>query len=333
MRCHVVTEPTTGRTDAPHLRLGRLGFGAANIGNLYRAMTDEQALAVLDAAWRSGIRHFDTAPHYGLGLSERRLGSFLAGKPRGEYVVSTKVGRLLSPAPETADQLDLANGFAVPAAWRRVWDFTEQGIRASLEQSLQRLGLAQVDIVYLHDPEEDDLGPALATGVPALVALRERGTVAAIGVGSKSTDALLAAVRTGALDLVMVAGRYTLLEQPAQDELIPACRAEGVGVVVASVFNSGLLASPHPGDGARYEYADAPPEVLARARAIEAVCAEFGVSLPVAALHFPLRDPVVRSVVVGGARPDHVRQNAQRVATAVPSRLWARLAELGLVKA
>ena len=321
------------RTGAVDLGLGRLGFGTANIGNLYRAMTDEQARAVLDAAWDSGVRHYDTAPHYGLGLSERRLGAFLAGKPRGEYVVSTKVGRLLSPTPETAHQLDLANGFAVPAASRRVWDFTERGIRTSLEQSLQRLGLAQVDIVYLHDPEEDDLGPALATGVPALVALRERGSVAAIGVGSKSTDALLAAVRTGALDLVMVAGRYTLLEQPAHHELIPACRAAGVGVVAASVFNSGLLSSSHPGDGARYEYADAPPELVARARAIEEVCAEFDVTLPVAALHFPLREPTVRSVVVGGARPEHIRQNAQRLATAVPSQLWARLAERGLVTA
>jgi D-threo-aldose 1-dehydrogenase len=326
-----MTESTDTST-AADLRLGPLGYGAANVGNLYRAMTDDEAWAVLDAAWESGIRYFDTAPHYGLGLSERRLGAFLATKPRDEFVLSTKVGRLLRPSPDTADQLDDANLFAVPAGLRRVWDFTAAGVRRSLDESLGRLGLDAVDILYLHDPEEDNLGPALANGVPGLVALREEGLVTAIGVGSKSTDALLAGVRSGELDLVMIAGRYTLVEQPALDELIPACRAAGVGVVAAAVFNSGLLSSSHPGAGARYEYGDVPTDVLQRAQRIEAICAEYGIALPVAALQFPLREPAVRAVVVGAEEPGQVRENVERIGAAVPVELWERLRAEGLVK-
>jgi D-threo-aldose 1-dehydrogenase len=314
------------------LRLGRLGHGAANVGNLYRPLTDEEARAVLEAAWDSGIRHYDTAPHYGLGLSERRLGTFLATKPRDEYVLSTKVGRLLRPSPETADRLDDANQFAVPASLRRVWDFSAGGIRASVEESLERLGLSRVDVLYLHDPDEHDLAADLATGVPALAALRDAGMVTAVGIGSKSTEALLAAVRTGALDLVMVAGRYTLLEQPALDELIPACREAGVGVVAAAVYNSGLLSAPRPQAGARYEYGAVPHELLQRVRRIEDVCARHGVTLPEAALQFPLREPAVRSVVVGGATPEHVRENARRMQAGIPEALWEELAGAGLVR-
>ncbi len=312
--------------------LGRLGYGAANIGNLYRAMTDEEAWAVLDAAWESGVRYFDTAPHYGLGLSERRLGAFLATKPRADYVVSTKAGRLLRPSPGTADRMDDANQFAVPASLRRVWDFSADGIRAGLEESLERLGLPEVDVLYLHDPDEHDLAADLATGVPAVAALRDEGVVAAVGIGSKSIEALLAAVRTGALDLAMVAGRYTLLEQPALDDVVPACREAGVGIVAAAVFNSGLLSKPRPAAGARYEYGAVPAGLLERARRIEEVCARHGVALPEAAVQFPLREPGVRSVVVGGATPEHVRENAQRMRAGIPDALWDELAGDGLVR-
>jgi D-threo-aldose 1-dehydrogenase len=301
--------------------VGDLGFGAANLGNLYRPMSDEDARAVLDAAWESGIRSFDTAPHYGLGLSERRLGAFLAGKPRGEYVVSTKAGRLLRPSPETADRLDEPNQFAVPADLRRVWDFSAGGIRTSLEESLERLGLDRVDILYLHDPDEHDLAGDLATGVPAVAALRDEGLVGAVGIGSKSTEALVAAVRTEALDLAMVAGRYTLLEQA--DDVVEACRETGVGIVAAAVFNSGLLAKPRP--GGRYEYGDVPPEVLDRARQLAAVCERHRVTLPEAALQFPLREPVVRSVVVGAATAGQVRENARRMEAEIPEALWDEL--------
>ena len=298
-----------------------LGYGAANVGNLYRAMSDEDARAVLEAAWESGIRYFDTAPHYGLGLSERRLGAFLATKPRADYVVSTKVGRLLRPSPETADRLDDANQFVVPASLRRVWDFSAGGIRASLEESLERLGLSHVDILYLHDPDEHDLAADLQAGVPALAALRDEGLVQAIGIGSKSTQALLAAAGTGALDLAMVAGRYTLLEQA--DEVVAACRETGVGIVAAAIFNSGLLAKPRP--GGRYEYGEVPGELLARAERIAEVCERHGVTLPEAALQFPLREPAVRSVVVGAATPEQVRENARRMEVDIPEALWDEL--------
>ncbi|MFD4253061.1 aldo/keto reductase [Amycolatopsis thermoflava] len=309
---------------------GPFALGAANLGNLYAPMSDEQAHAVLEAAWDSGIRHFDTAPHYGLGLSERRLGAFLAGKPRAEFVVSTKVGRLLVPDPDGANRLDEANHFAVPADHRRVWDFSPDGVRRSLGDSLTRLGLDSVDIVYLHDPEEHDLEPALASGLPALAALRDEGAVQAIGVGSKSVAALAAAARTGTVDLLMVAGRFTLLDQSALDDVLPECHARSIGVAVASVFNSGLLATPEL--AGRYEYATAPPDVLDTAREIAAICAEFGVDLPTAALHFPLRDPAVRAVVAGAATPAEVRQNARRLAAAVPADLWTTLRDKGLIR-
>ena len=301
--------------------MGELGHGAANVGNLYRPMSDDDAWAVLEAAWESGIRYFDTAPHYGLGLSERRLGAFLATKPRAEYVLSTKVGRLLRPSPETADRLDDANQFAVPASLKRVWDFSADGIRASLEESLERLGLSEVDVLYLHDPDEHELADDLATGVPALAALRDEGLVSAVGIGSKSTEALLAAVRTEALDLVMVAGRYTLLEQA--DEVVAACREHGVGIVAAAIFNSGLLSTPRP--GGRYEYGAVPPEQLARAQRLADVCERHGVTLPEAALQFPLREPAVRSVVVGAATPEQVRENARRMEAEIPEALWDEL--------
>ena len=315
----------------PALPLGPLGHGAANVGNLYRAMTDEEARAVLDAAWEAGVRYFDTAPHYGLGLSERRLGAFLAEKPRAEFVVSTKAGRLLRPSPETADRLDDANQFAVPADLRRVWDFSADGIRASLEESLERLGLARVDVLYLHDPDEHDLAADLATGVPALAALRDEGLVRAVGIGSKSNEALLAAVRTEALDLAMIAGRYTLLEQPALDAVVPACRAAGPRIVAAAVFHSGLLATRRP--AGRYEYGDAPPALLERAQRIADVCERYGVALPEAALQFPLRESVVCSVVAGAATAEQARENARRMDAAIPQALWEELAAEELVRA
>lgn len=315
------------------LRLGPLGHGAADLGNLYRAMSDEHARSVLEAAWDGGVRCFDTAPHYGLGLSERRLGAFLATRPRSEVVISTKVGRLLRPSPGTAHLRDDEHQFDVPATLRRVWDVSAQGVRRSLEESLERLALDRVDVLYLHDPEEHDLGTALRDAVPELVRLREEGLVTAVGVGSKSTPALLAAVRTGALDVVMAAGRYTLLEQPAAAELLPACEAAGVAVVAAAVYNSGLLSSPHPDRSARYEYGPVPVDVLDRVAAIERVCSAHGVPLPVAALQFPLRSPAVVGVVAGAATPGQVRENVARIGAAVPAALWQALHDEGLVAA
>jgi D-threo-aldose 1-dehydrogenase len=317
----------------PDLPPGRFALGTASIGNLYAPMSDEQAHAVLEAAWECGVRYFDTAPHYGLGLAERRLGAFLATKPRNEFAVSTKVGRLLVPDPPGASRLDDANQFHVPADHKRVWDFSPGGVRRSLDDSLTRLGLDSVDIVYLHDPEEYDLDRGLAEGLPAVAALRDEGMVSAVGLGTRSTEALTAGAKSGLLDLVMVAGRLTLLDQAAFDEVVPACRAAAAGIAAAAVFNSGLLATPRPAEDAHYFYAAVPAEVLTRTREIAAVCAEFGVDLPTAALWYPLREPVVRTVVVGAATPEEVRQNSRRLRTNVPGELWTALRDRGLARA
>jgi len=311
------------------LVLGRLGYGAADLGNHLRALTDEQARELLETAWEGGIRHFDTAPHYGLGLSERRLGAFLATKPRAEYVVSTKVGRLLEPNSDGADRLD-DEGFAVPAVTRRVWDFTEAGIRRSLEESLVRLGIGTVDVVYLHDPERWDLHTALELGLPALCRLRDDGLVSAIGVASMSTDALLAGARSAVVDLVMAAGRYTLADQDAAVAVLPACRENGVGVVAAAVFNGGLLAAT-PTEQSTFDYSAVPDDILARARRIDAICTAHGVPLAAAALQFPLQGGAVRSVVAGGVTPAQVRANLAHMSAPIPVALWEQLAAEGLV--
>jgi D-threo-aldose 1-dehydrogenase len=310
--------------------LGRLGFGAAGIGNLYRAMDDDVAAATVGAAWDAGIRYFDTAPHYGLGLSERRLGAVLAGKPRGEFILSTKVGRVLEPAPNPRGARD-AEGFDVPAGTVRRWDPSEAGIRRSLEDSLERLGLDRIDIAYLHDPDVYDLAAGIRLALPALERLRVEGLVGAIGVGSNSAGALRECVRAADLDLVMLAGRYTLLEQPAAADLLPLCAERGVGVVNVGVYNSGLLARPEVPDDANYNYAPAPAHILAKARALAACCSGFGVELPTAALQFAANHPVVRTVVVGAGTPEQIRQTARRMAEPVPVELWDELAARGLL--
>lgn len=314
-------------------QLGTLGYGAANVGNLFRELTDEQATAILEAAWDSGVRYFDTAPHYGLGLSERRLGAFLQTKPRDEFVLSTKVGRLLRTNPDGDGGLDLAHDFHVRTDLRRVWDFSADGIRASLDESRERLGLDRVDILYLHDPERHDLDLAIAEALPALVDLRNDGEVAAVGVGSMVTDALTASVNAADLDLIMLAGRYTLLEQPAAVDVLPACHARGTGVVAASVFNSGLLAKAQPRREGRYEYGALPDELWQKLQRIVEICDAHGVPLPAAAVQFPLRDPAVRSVVVGGSTPDQLRSNAAYMQQDLPDVLWADLAGAGVLTA
>lgn len=311
-----------------------LGYGAANVGNLFRELTDDEAWAVLEAAWDAGIRYFDTAPHYGLGLSERRLGAFLQTKPRDEYVLSTKAGRLLRPNPaHHPGGLDTANDFHVPDDLHRVWDFTEAGIRASIAESQERLGIERIDLLYLHDPERHDLELALEEAFPALEAIRAEGVVTAIGVGSMLSDALARSVLEADLDLIMVAGRYTLLEQPAAVDVLPACAERGTGIVAASVFNSGLLAQSEPRRDGRYEYGQLPEDLWQRLVRIAAVCAAHDVPLPAAAIQFPLRSDVVRSVVVGGSRPAQLRQNAEYAALEIPAQLWADLADEGLIPA
>ncbi|MBB6406771.1 aldo/keto reductase [Arthrobacter sp. AZCC_0090] len=305
-------------------RLGKLGFGAAGIGNLYRAMSDAQADATVNAAWDAGVRYFDTAPHYGLGLSERRLGAVLSKKHRSEFTVSTKVGRLLVPNTAGADAKD-DEGFDVPATIKRQWDFSEAGIRRSIEESLERLGLDHVDVAYLHDPDFHDLAKGIGEALPALEKLRAEGVVKAIGVGSNSAEAALECVDAADLDLVMLAGRYTLLEQPSVP-LLDRCVERGTGVVNVGVFNSGLLARPEVPEDAHYNYARAPRALVERARALAGVCRDFGVELPTAALQFSLRHPAVVNVTVGASAPEQIAANAARMNEDVPEELWAALA-------
>jgi D-threo-aldose 1-dehydrogenase len=309
------------QTSEVYARLVQLGYGTADIGNHRVALSDADADRVLAAAWASGIRLFDSAPHYGLGLAERRLGRFLAHCPRTDVVVSTKVGRLLEPSDVPGPDTD---GFLVPATHRRLWDFSPAGVRQSLEESLGRLGLDRVDVVYLHDPEQSDLARALGEGLETLVELRREGLVTAIGVGSMHAGALAAAAGTGVVDLLMVAGRHTILDH--SPTLLAACRTHDVGIVAAAVFNGGLLADPPT-----FDYRPAAPALVDRIRRIDAVCASFGVPLRAAALRYPLREPLVRSVVAGATTPGQVRQNAAGMAAVIPAQLWVRLEAEGLV--
>jgi D-threo-aldose 1-dehydrogenase len=302
---------------------GRLGLGGAGIGNHRVALDDETVREVLEEAWRVGVRLFDTAPHYGLGLSERRLGDFLATRSRAEVRVSTKVGRRLVTQPNPTGALD-DEGFLVPADSRRTWDFSRDGIRRCVEESLERMRLDHLDSVYLHDPERWDLDSALAQGLSALAELKGEGLVGSIGVGSMDGAALLAAARTGQVDELMVAGRYTLVDQGASEELLPLCAEQEIAVVAAAVFNGGLLAGTLDASST-YDYGDVPPSVMRLAQEMQHACAEAGIPLPAAALQFPLRHPAVRSVVVGAVEPGQVEANARLMSVAIPEELWARL--------
>lgn len=304
----------------------RLGLGAAALGNLYTEVTDEQAYEAVNAAWEHGIRSFDTAPHYGLGLSERRLGAALRGRPREEYTVSTKVGRRLEPSEEGGD--DLANGFAVPATHRRVWDYTADGIRRTLDASLERLGLDRVDVVYLHDPD-DHAEAAFREGYPALEKLRTEGVVGAIGAGMNQAEMLTRFVRDTDVDVVLCAGRHTLLDQSALAGLLPAAEERGVSVVIGGPFNSGLLADPRA--GSTYNYTRAPEELVNRALGMKEIAERHGITLRAAALAFCAAPPAVTTVLVGARSAAEVHDCAEQFATPVPEAFWRELRDTGLL--
>ncbi|OUD03049.1 aldo/keto reductase [Streptomyces swartbergensis] len=310
------------------VRVSALSFGAAAIGNLYSEVGEAQAHEAVEAAWQRGIRYFDTAPHYGLGLSERRLGAALRAHPRDRYTVSTKVGRRLEPADGTGD--DLAGGFAVPATHRRVWDFSADGIRRTLEASLERLGLDRVDIVYLHDPDEHAEW-AFREGYPALEKLRSQGVVGAIGAGMNQAEMLTRFVRDTDVDVVLCAGRYTLLDQSALTGLLPAAHERGKSVVIGGAFNSGLLANPQP--GAKYNYTVAPSDLVQRALRLKSVAHRHGTTLRAAALAFCAAHPAVASVLVGARSAHEVRDCAHQFAARVPAAFWQELRAKGLLPA
>ncbi|MCO6006049.1 aldo/keto reductase [Actinoallomurus purpureus] len=303
-----------------HRRLGSspvevttLSFGGAAIGGLYAPVSDADVTAAVRRAQERGIGYFDTAPHYGAGRSERRLGAALSG----EYVLSTKVGRLLVPL-EPGEPPE-PEGFTDPPPYKRVWDWSADGIRRSLEESLRRLGVDRVDVVYLHDPDDHE-GEVYATAYPALAALRDEGVVGAIGAGMNQTAMLTRFVERLDLDVVLCAGRYTLLDRSAEKDLLPACERRGTSVVIGGAYNSGLLAG-----GTTYDYAPAPPEMLERVAGLERVCAEHGVPLRAAALRFPLRHPAVASVLVGCRNTAEVDDNAELFEMEIPETLWAEL--------
>lgn len=308
--------------------LTELGFGAAQLGNLFRETTDEEAQRAVNAAWEEGLRYFDTAPHYGLGLSEHRLGRALGETPRDRFALSSKVGRALVDSPESADRLD-DDGFVVPASTRRVWDFSRDGILRSVEQSLARLGIDRLDIAYLHDPD-DHWEAASTTGVDALVELREQGVVGAIGAGMNQSAMLAEFVRRTDVDVVMVAGRFTLLDPSALDDVLPVAAERGVGVVAAAVYNSGLLSSETIDPAAHFDYGSAPAEVIERAQRIAEICRDHGVSLPAAAIQYPLRHRAVVSVVTGMRTENHVRSTVDRYRADIPEALWEELDAAGL---
>lgn len=304
-----------------------LSLGGAGLGNLYEAIPDSRARHIVDAAWDLGIRTFDTAPHYGLGLSERRLGDALRGRSRHDYVVSTKVGRLIFPnsAPRGVDP-----HFVVPSESIRRWDFTRDGVRRSLEESLDRLGIDRVDIAFVHDPD-DHWRDAVDWAVPALEELRAERIVSAIGVGMNQTRMLTDFVRHTDIDVVMLAGRYTLLDQSALEDLLPSCVDRDVAVINAGVFNSGILASPDPGPTSYFEYTRADDDVVQRARRIAEVCQRHQTPLPTAAIHFAARHPAVVSIALGADNPDQVTANVTAFHTDVPDELWRELRDTGLI--
>ncbi|WP_327157796.1 aldo/keto reductase [Streptomyces tubercidicus] len=305
-----------------------LGLGCAPLGNLYRAVPEAQAREVVRTALATGARYFDTAPHYGVGLSEERLGRALRGHDRTTYTLSTKVGRRLRPlAP---GERAAGEGFVDTPARARVRDLSRDGIRATLEASLTRLGVDAVDIVYLHDVE-DQLREVYETGFPALAELRAQGVIRAVGFGMNHSDVLARLVADLDVDVVLCAGRWTLLERTALDDLLPVCARRGTSVVVGGVYNSGLLADPTP--GAPYNYAPAPAPVLDRARQLAAVCAEFDLPLKAAALRFPFGHPAVAAAVVGAAAPDEMAENARLFTHHIPDALWHTLVARGLLDA
>lgn len=331
----------SSRADTVRQRLAAaaLGLGGAPLGNLFSAVPDDEATALVRHAYQRGIRYFDTAPHYGHGRSERRMGDALRGLPRGEYLLSTKVGRLLEPREDAPrDQ----HGYVDTLPFAQRYDYTADGVRRSLDDSLQRLGLARVDIVYVHDIDRETHGPAHARrladaldgGLPALAQLKAGGGIGAYGLGVNDVAICLEVLRHADLDVILLAGRYTLADQSALAELLPECQRRGVAIVLGGPFNSGILASgATPADGSTpyYNYMPAPPAIIRKVAAIERVCAEFGVPLKAAALQFPRANPAVATVLAGARSIVELDENLRMAGTPIQAGFWQALRERELV--
>jgi D-threo-aldose 1-dehydrogenase len=334
----IPTRPFRTRSGAT-LAFTELGFGTAPLGNLYRAISEVDAQGTLAAAWENGVRYYDTAPLYGLGLAETRLNAFLRGRDRDSYLLSTKVGRLLEVCPSDR-RTGIGKFFDTPSR-REVYDYGYDGVLRSVEDSLERLGVDRIDILFVHDLDifthgskaESDrrIQQFMASGYDALVELRDEGVIRAFGGGINEWQVCQTLAERGDFDLFLLAGRYTLLEQEALETFLPLCAARGIGIVLGGPYNSGILATgPRP--GAFYNYDPAPPEILDRVARIEAVCAAHGVPLNAAALQFPLHHPTVVSVIPGGQSPEEVRANHDLLATPIPAALWSDLKAEGLLR-
>ena len=312
----------------------RLGLGGTGLGDMYHTTSDDAAMSTVDAAWEAGIRYFDTAPHYGAGLSEHRFGQALRRRPRHEYTLSTKVGRLL--APHLPGEIEAPFVGALP--FKRVIDYTADGVRRSVEDSLQRLALGYIDIVYVHDLSPDMFGDQfehyyrIAAGkggaFEGMVKLREEGIVKGWGLGVNTVEPCLRALRDSDPDIFLLAGRYTLMETTPLQALFPLCAQRGAHVVLGGPFNSGFLAG-----GEHYDYQPAKPEQHAHRERLRQVAARHGVDLPAAALQFGVAHPVVAATIPGASSPAHLRRNATLMHTEIPAAFWEELRSEGLVPA
>jgi D-threo-aldose 1-dehydrogenase len=320
------------------LEVTRLGFGTASIGGLYTAIDEAEAIATVERAWDLGIRLFDTAPLYGYGAAERRLGEVLAARPRDVYVLSTKVGRLVRRIDEIRADADIdpqsVDGredafYPRSEPVRMVFDYSADAVRRSIDESLVRLGVDRIDIALIHDPDTH-WEAAIDEAFPALARLRDEGVVLAIGVGMNQAPMLARFAREGDFDVFLCASRYTLLDQTADDELLPLCLDRGIAVFGAGVMNTGLLAGPR--SGARYDYGAAPPAIIARAQQLAAICARHDVSLRDAAIQFPLAHPAITSLVTGVRSISHLEEYPAAMAKSIPDALWAELKAERLIR-
>ena len=328
-----MTTPTLAALAAP------LGFGGAPLGNLFAPIADADAVALVRAAWDCGLRYFDTAPHYGNGLSEHRIGHALRGLPRDDYLLSTKVGRLLLPDPGAPRA---QNGYVDVLPFVQRWDYSFDGTLRSIDDSLQRLGVARIDYVFIHDVAGDAHGAlqpqrfreAMNGAVPALARLKAEGRIKGFGLGVNEWQVCLDALAHADLDILLLAGRYTLLDQTALPVLLPECVRRSVRVVIGGPFNSGILATgAQPADGRApyFNYAPATPAVIARTLAIEAACRRHGVPLKAAALQFPRAQPAVACVIPGARSVGELEQNIALADHAIPADFWRALRDEGLV--
>ena len=330
---------TTYSLGTTALRVSQVGFGGAPLGNLFAAFSDEVARETVEAALAVCIRYFDTAPFYGHGLSEHRLGAVLRDVPRDSFVLSTKIGRLLVPgeAQALADE-----NLYRPLPFDTPFDYSYDGTLRSFEDSLQRLGMNRIDILFIHDVDVWTHGSREAAdtrfeevmqgGYRALVKLRDEGAIGAIGAGLNEWDACERFAERGDFDCFLLAGRYTLLEQEALESFLPLCQERNISIVIGGPLNTGILATGAV-EGALYDYKPAPPDILARVAAIEAVCARHNVALPAAALQFPLHHPAVAAIIPGARAPDEIMRNAATLAADIPAALWADLKAEGLLRA